>query len=79
MITAIRSSPVIKAKERIVSWILFVFHALVLSLSILLLLSPNTIFNRQNGLASVKLNLGALIPSSLNGSTLSSNITAANA
>lgn len=60
MISAIRSSPAIRAKERIVAWLLLLLHTLVLALSVLLLLSPNNVFSRQSGLASVELNTSAL-------------------
>lgn len=75
MITAIRSRPAIRAKERIVAWLLLLLHVLVLSVSVLLLLSPNNVFNRQNGLASVSLNLSALSLSSTFGTAPSSNLT----
>lgn len=63
----------VKGKDRIVSWILLVLHALVLVISVLLLLSPNTLFNRESGLANVKLDITALLSTStLNANTTSS-------
>lgn len=64
MLSVARSTPAMRAKERIVAWILLLLHALVLALSVLLLLSPNTLFNSQSGLASVGLDTGALFASS---------------
>lgn len=78
MLTAIRSSPAVRAKERIVAWLLLLLHALVLALSILLLLSPNNIFNRSSGLASVELNTSAILAAMADGSIgLGQNATAA--
>lgn len=57
-----------RAKERIVAWLLLLLHALVLALSVLLLLSPNSVFNRQSGLASVELDTGALAAATTGGS-----------
>ncbi len=58
------------------SWLLLLLHALVLVLSVMLLLSPNALFNRHNGLATVKLNINALLQSSPIGSNSASNLTA---
>ena len=76
MLTAIRSSPAIKAKERIVSWVLLSLHVLVVFISVQLLLSPNSLFNRSNGFAAVNLNVTLLLRTSSLGSISSSNLTA---
>lgn len=46
--------------SRISAWFLFALHALAVTLSVLLLLSPNTVFNQTSGLASVSLNVTQL-------------------
>lgn len=79
MLSAIRSQPAIRAKERIIAWLLFALHALVLSLSVLLLLSPNNVFNRHSGLASVRLNTTTLTRTPSVAVGPSSNVTAPSA
>lgn len=70
MLPPLGSPSTIKTKDRIIAWILLVLHALALGISLVLLLSPNNLWNRQSGLASVKLDMSALVASpNINGSS----------
>ncbi len=61
MLTAIRKSSMVTGKDRIVAWLLLLLHALALAISVLLLLSPNKLFNQHSGLATVSLNSTLLV------------------
>jgi hypothetical protein len=65
MLMALRNSSVVTGKDRIVAWLLL--HALALVISVLLLLSPNKLFNKHSGLATVLLNSTLLVSPLSNG------------
>jgi hypothetical protein len=67
MLMALRNSSVVTGKDRIVAWLLLLLHALALVISVLLLLSPNKLFNKHSGLATVLLNSTLLVSPLSNG------------